>query len=269
MPNISEISVNRFGSKYWMRYQNYSFAAREPLAPVVSQELSHLISQFALAFSMMPTGPRLVALMGLQVGDNAYVAPDGRWLGRYVPAVLRSYPFGLLHSDGARRSVCVDLDSGLVSDDPARGERFFMEDGTLSPALQEVVGFLQAYETNRLQTEQAGNELQKLGLLEPWPLAAVSLDGSTQKIEGLLRVHEADLARLSGDELVRLRDSGGLVLAYAQLFSMANIKIVQELTQAQQTARRMREAAPPVNAKGELDLEFLNSGGTLDFSRLL
>ena len=36
-----------------------------------------------------------VALMGLTKEANVFVGPAGQWLGGYVPAVLRTYPFRL------------------------------------------------------------------------------------------------------------------------------------------------------------------------------
>ena len=57
---------------------------------------------------------------------NLFVGPDGHWLGGYVPASLRSYPFRVLGSEGSGQlALCVDEDSGLVVEDSMEREKSF------------------------------------------------------------------------------------------------------------------------------------------------
>ncbi|MGL5114616.1 MAG: SapC family protein [Beijerinckiaceae bacterium] len=268
MPNIIELNPTRFGSKRWKRFTSYSFASGDVLAPVVLHELSRIVPQFAIAFLTTPEGPLPVALLGLKSGDNVFVAPEGRWVGRYIPAIFRCYPFSLLPAANGKRVVCIDTDSGLLCDDHEQGELLFTAEGTPSPELQQVLGFLQAYETNRASTRVAADALQRFSLFEPLPTETAAGSDEAGATPVLLRIREAALAALSPDELAQLRDSNGLALAYAQMFSMANIEMLEEMTRARQHARQKQAAIPPVNARGELDLEFLNTSGTLDFSKL-
>lgn len=267
MQSVCEISPSQFGSKFWKRFSGYGFAATEAVTPVVLQELPQVLPHFVIAFTASSGGVSPVVLLTLQPGLNSFVSLDGRWLVRYVPAILRSYPFCVRPTADGRRVVCVDQDSGLIVEAPTQAEIFFEPDGTPGPALREVVTFLQAYEANRLQTATAATALQQMGLLEPWPLTTAGEDQG-RAISGLMRVREAALAGLSGEQLVQLRDVGGLALAYGQLFSMGNLALVSELTVAQRRAREALKAQPQVNAKGELDLEFMNTSSTIDFSRI-
>ena len=58
-----------------------------------------------------------MAVMGLTPEHNLFVGPEGQWLGGYLPAAMRSYPFRLLRSEGSEQmTLCVDEDSGLVVD---------------------------------------------------------------------------------------------------------------------------------------------------------
>ena len=51
----------------------------------------------------------MVGLLSLQPGSNLFVAPGGQWLGAYIPAVWRGYPFRVLPAEGDESSVlCVD-----------------------------------------------------------------------------------------------------------------------------------------------------------------
>lgn len=82
------------------------------------------------------------------------VAPDGRWLGGYVPAYFRSYPFRLLRQQNTDQTVlCVDTDSGLVVEGDVAGEDFIGPDGNISPALKQVVDFLDETERSRRTTD--------------------------------------------------------------------------------------------------------------------
>ena len=88
------------------------------------------------------------------------VAPDGRWLGGYIPASLRGYPFRLLPQQGTDQIVlCIDTDSGLVVDGNAAGEDFVGPDGNISPALKKVLDFLNQLERSRQATDVAVSAL--------------------------------------------------------------------------------------------------------------
>ena len=69
--------------------------------------------------------------MGSEIADDVLVAPDGRWLGGYVPACFRRHPFRLVPKQGTDQTVlCVDTDSGLVVEGDAAGEDFFDREAT-------------------------------------------------------------------------------------------------------------------------------------------
>ena len=87
-------------------------------------------------------------------------------------------------------------------------------------------------------------------------------NGNPRLIAGLYRVDEAVLNTLTGDALVELRDIGALQAAYCQLLSMQHLPRLGELVQTQ------AKAGMPSTPSGELDLEFLNQGGTIKFDHL-
>src|SRR5262249_20745091 len=129
------VERERHAGKGWRRPVGYGFAAKQVIAPLGG-------SEFAFAVAAMPIGfPRHggrslpMALLGIQKDRTLFVSPTGQWLGRYVPAVFRFYPFSLSRSDGSETtSLCVDEDSGLIVDAAEENaEKFFTADGQLSP----------------------------------------------------------------------------------------------------------------------------------------
>jgi hypothetical protein len=165
-----------------------------------------------------------VAVLGVEPNRNLFVGEDGRWLGGYVPAALRGYPFVLGRGADGRQMLCVDEASALVTDGP-EGERFFEDDATLSPAVRQTLDFLTRIEQSRVVTATACGVLQGRNLIEPWPIT-LKTHQAERRIEGLFRVNEGALNALEDDAFVSLRKAGALPLAYAQLLSMQQLRVL-------------------------------------------
>ena len=140
MVQFVAVNKERHGAKRWQRPVNYPFAAAEASVPVIGAELGRAALSMPLAFSEKAGRYTLVAVLSLAPGKNSFVGSDGRWLGGYVPAWLRVYPFCFLPQKGGGEPVLsVDEGSGLVVDGGLSGEAFFDVDGKLSPALKPIV----------------------------------------------------------------------------------------------------------------------------------
>jgi hypothetical protein len=158
----------------------------------------------------------------------------------------------------------VDEDSGLVTDGPD-GEAFLNEDGTPSSAVADVLNFLTQVEANRKVTARICTALQQYELIQPWPIK-VQTDEREQSIDGLFRIDEAALNVLPADAFTKLRDTGALIVAYCQLLSMQHLARLGQLAKAHAQADASQELK--TTASGELDLEFLNEGGSINFGNL-
>ena len=258
MNGLTVVSRDRHSTKRWKRYSSYDFAAKETVAPLVMQEMPRACLSLPIGFIKSEQGFRLVAVQGLQPGRNLWVAPDGRWLGAYVPAAYRSYPFVLANVEDGRRMLCIREDSGLVND--TEGERFFDKEGQPAKPVQDVLGFLEQVSNNAQLTVRLCKLLEDHKLIQPWALT-LRAGESEQKVEGLFRVDEAALNALPIESLDTLRKAGALPMVYCQLISMQHLQRLGQL--AQQHAAATDIAA----ADGrELDLEFLNDDGNIRFS---
>ncbi|MFW5834274.1 MAG: SapC family protein [Pseudomonadota bacterium] len=251
MPEYVAVSRERHGQRRWRRFEDYGFARGEVAVPIVAAELPRVVLTLPIAFVRAGGDMVPAALLGLQPGQNLYVAPDGRFLASYVPAALRSYPFRLLaHPEPSRGFVlCVDETSLCLTMATADDEPFFTSDGQPTQAIAGLLKHLEAVEANRPVTARATAALLEAGVLEPWPLKVGERD-----VQGLQRVAEGQLARLEPEALVRLRDTGALTLAYAQFFSMGHLPTLARLAELQ---GRTRAAVQPIAEDLEFDFDNL------------
>ncbi len=263
MPTITPISRNTHGAKRWRRYNGYKFAASEAVASLVVDELPRAAMSLPIGFSALGDDFMPAALLGLAPGQNLLVSPDGRWEGRYIPAIFRGYPFVLAQADEDREALCIREDSGLVTDGP-EGERFFDENGEPSKPTTDILSFLQKLSASRKATQRVCAVLKEHGLILPWTITIKTPTGD-QHAEGMHRIDEVALNGLSGEALLKVREAGGLAVVYCQLMSMQHLTALGQLAaaRAEAAARKL-----PVNEAGELDLEFMNDGAMLDFGRL-
>ena len=263
MPQYQAITKTDFANLRWKRYENYHFAALDAVAPLVAHELSK--AALALPIAFVPQGQTYTpaAVQGLASGQNLYVHPDGRWLTTYIPAAYRSHPFRMAQTPDGQEVLCVDTDSGLISE--TEGDAFITDSGEPSPELVKVIDFFQQIAANRQATQAACGVLQSHGLIQPWPIAVKTEQGD-KTVQGLYRIDEARLNALSAPALKEIQAAGALAMAYSQLLSMQHLPTLGQL--AELHAQAQSKPALPTNASGELDLEFLNNNGTLSFGNL-
>lgn len=262
MPKIQVISREHHASRRWQRYADYHFAAQDAVAPLVVQELPRAAMMLSIAFVESDGGFLPVAVQGLKAGHNLFVAADGRWLSAYVPAAYRGYPFRLAATEDGKQVLCVDEDSGLVTDGP-EGEPFFNEDGTPAKAVADALDFLIKVQANREATARICALLQRHSLIQPWPIKVQAPEGE-QNIEGLHRIDEAALNALPAEAFIELRDAGALPAVYCQLLSMQHLQLLGRLAEAHANAAQ----SLPATASGDLNLDFMNQGGTITFGNL-
>lgn len=262
---ITAISQSEFGHKRFKRYDSYAFAAKDALAPLVLKEIVRAVMVMPVGFAKVKDAFVPVAVLGLGDGMNLFVAPDGRWIGRYVPASYRSYPFVLANSTEDKQILCFDDASGLLSE--SEGEPFFAEDGKPTKGINDILNFLTQLSSNRLVTERVCALLQEHNLIEPWPIKLKGKEDEPERdLEGLFRVNETAFNQLGEKPLHALLQGGALALIYCQLLSMQHLPVLGELLKAREAAEQ--QAALPKNEAGELDLTFLADDTTLSFSNL-
>jgi len=264
MPHLTAISPEQFADKAWKHSAGYSFAIRTNILPVVAAELTHLVPAMPLGFVQNGDTFQMVAITSLQPNTNVYVPPDGRWLGSYIPSTLRSYPFCLVKLQDSEKSVlCIDEGSGLLVN-AGQGAAFFDDFGAPTQAVRDVVEFLTHIERSRLLTQAAVDALHSAGLIQPWPINVQNGD-QTVIGEGLFHINEATLNALPVEGFLKLRHTGALSVAYAQLLSMNQLSILENLSRIQ--AQIKAQAVPQIKAlTGLKGFRMSQEEGTIKFN---
>jgi len=129
-----------------------------------------------------------VALVGLTPDQSLFVSADSLWQGHFVPSAYRFHPFALLPASEGREVLCIDEDSGLVTDGP-EGEPFFGDDGEPSKVVADIFSALQETSTHRTATRSVCALLKAHELIQPWPITVQTPSGP-QHVEGLYCINE-------------------------------------------------------------------------------
>jgi hypothetical protein len=260
MPNYQAVSQSTHTELRWKRFSHYQFASLDAAAPLVVQELPKAAMALPLAFIEQNGHYTPVAVLGLQNGQNLFVAPDGRWIGGYTPAAYRGYPFVLASTPDEQLVLSVDADSGLVGPEGEDFEEaFFGEGGEPAQAVKDVMQFLEQVRANRQLTQRLCELLAREGLIQPWPIS-IKADNGEQAVQGLYRIDEAKFNALGAEALHQLQQAGALPLIYCQLLSMQHLPLLGKLAQAH--AKAKEQAQVQANAPMDFD-QLLNASEAL------
>ncbi|TXM67544.1 SapC family protein [Methylobacterium sp. WL12] len=245
--NLQPVSHERHQTRRWIRFPDYHFTASYSWAPLAAAEVTKAALALPLAFIERAGQWSLVGVLGLKPDQNLYVTPDGQWIGSYIPAVFRAFPFSMRRSETGEVILCVDEGSGLVLES-GEGEPFFGEGGEPSDSIKQVLSFLSETAKSEAVLTQACGALHAQGVFEPWPIT-IDGDEGQQQVGGLYRINEAALNRLDDVSFNQLRRAGVVPLAYAQLLSIGNLTDLARLAQARaqaEAAERARAEVKPM-----------------------
>jgi len=256
---MKPITREHHGAKRWLRPASYAFARADTTIPLIATELPQAALVMPVGFVGQGEDLVPVALVGLTPGQNLFVSSDDKWQTHFVPTTYRFHPFALLPSGQGSEVLCIDEDSGLVTDGP-EGELFFGDDGEPSKFVADIFTSLQEISTQRLATRSACALLKVHGLIEPWPIAIQGLSGDRQ-VDGLYCISEEALDALSDEAFLELRAARGLTVAFCQLLSM------QHLPGLTQMAAARAAAAMPTAKPAAPGSQMLDDDRPLDFSK--
>jgi hypothetical protein len=167
-----------------------------------------------------------MAVLGLAQGENLMLGADGSWAARYVPALLRAYPFGLARAEGQNYVVVVDAKADALS--ASEGDPLFDAQGAPTPMLEERRKFIEQLEAEAQRTRLFGRQLIEFDLLQPMRFEATLPGGGQLSVDGFLAVDEKKFAGLSAERVAQLHGNGVLALVYAHLGSLQLMRALVE-----------------------------------------
>jgi hypothetical protein len=231
MSSVEVITKERHAGKRWRKPKGYQYAVANTLAPICPSELALACSAMPLAFVKEGDSYHLVAVLSPVPGKNMFVAPNGSWLGTYIPAVIRGYPFRLARNAQTNDfALAIDESVGITAAEEPETEPFFKPDGTPAATTQMIIDMLTQIQAQLASADRVVALVSELGLLQPWHLKVQTEQGD-QEMTGLYRLDEAAMNGLSDNEFLRLKSAGALSLAYAQLLSMSQTAMFSRLAQ--------------------------------------
>lgn len=197
-----------------------------------------MTAHLPLAFAQLGDEWQLVALTSLLPGVNHLVGPQGQWLGEYIPAIFRSYPFTLSRA-GSKDSdgylLCA-LAEGEHIVDAERGVPFFDESGQACEQTRRIGNFLVEIEASRLQTTRAVRALIEAKLLVAWNLQSEH-NGEVRDVSGFFKIDEVGFSKITQETFLKLQNAGALPLAYAQIYAREQFGRLQQAIKKQEQLR--------------------------------
>lgn len=256
MPQWIALSYSQHADSHYLPREGYHFAAYQAVASILIVELPKLLPHYPLGFIQQGEDYQAVAVLSLDGQRNLYVAPNGKWIGSYVPASLRGYPFALANNEQGGKVLAIEADS-LTEQEV---EPLFNDAGEPAETVASTLDFLKQCEQNRQLTQQAVNALQEASVIEPWPLQLGRGEGQEPlKVQGLYRVSEQALNVLDAEAYAKLQGAP-MALAHAQLFSTHNLHHLTErarlLAEAEQPAAPVPENLDSLFGGDDDDLTF-------------
>lgn len=166
-----------------------------------------------------------VAVFGLKPEQNLCIQGD-RWRIRYVPAILRFYPFAMARVNEQQVAVCVDTSWSGLSE--TTGEALFTDAGEPTEFLLTVRKQLEDLETEIERTRLLGELLMEKNLLQDMRFDATLPNGEKLVVDGFLTVDDKKLAALPDTEILELHKKGVFGLIHAHQVSLGNMRRLVE-----------------------------------------
>jgi SapC len=199
------------------RAAGYQFAVNAQSVPIGLTEFDAVAQHYPILFTS-GANPVPVALLGLREGQNLFVRPDGAWQpDAYLPAYVRAFPF-IFVEDAEKKTLVVGVEPDADQLRPDTGQPLF-EDGRPSPALNEAVGFCQAFREAVNAAANFARALESAKLLEDEEATVNFTAGGSARIRGFKILKPERLAEVDDATFLDWRRMGYLNAIYAHLFS--------------------------------------------------
>jgi len=226
--DVTPVTRQAHGQLSLKKGETFEFARETNAVPVVLAEFPAASGEFAIVFTDPSEGLIPAVIMGVREKENAYIAKDGKWEARYVPAFLRRYPF-VFATDAKAETFTLMIDPNYAGfNTEGKGERLFDADGEQTAFLTNTLNFLREYQAHFARTRAFAGKLEELGLLEPVEARVPLPKDPERRLTGFKIVNRDKLKALSGDVLSQMLKTDELELIFLHLFSLRNLGRLHE-----------------------------------------
>lgn len=217
--NFIPISQTEHAICSWASPKSLDFAHSIPYVPICFQELYPTAASLPLFFLNDPMGTLVVAPIKInQHHQDTVLSKDARWLGGYIPAFLRLYPFACAPSSelGNPAQILIDSQSKYFLSGPSEN-RIFDVTGHPTLKFENVVSAIKKYSDGVALMSQAASQLSKLNLLMS-ARTIPTFDDTTY--DNMYVVNATALQAIKPSKMLSLCKNGTLALVYAHLTSL-------------------------------------------------
>jgi hypothetical protein len=195
------------------------------MAPLMLQEFPAAAHHYPIFFIKDEQNNTFTAtaVFGLKDGENVFIENDA-WVGGYLPASLRGYPFTLARAGEEQLILCVNEQADIVS--KTEGQALFTADGKPTEFFEGINTFFKEFiDANNVSTNIM-TQLAELGLFRADGLQYRNSAGEEKRVNGFYVIDREKLDALTDEQFLSLRKFGVLPAIYAHFSSLERISEV-------------------------------------------
>ena len=244
------VSAQRHGDWCVDPSAKYKFAGGVNAVPLMAVEMAAAAREYTIVFAGSAEAVTPLVLLGVENHENVYLTEDGGWSAKYIPAVVRRYPFVFSkNEDGNTFTLCID-ESWAGCNQEGRGQRLFDEQNKPTSYIENVLGFLKEFQRQSERTQEYCNKLKALDLLDSSQLQFTIAGSAEKTLRGFMAVNRDKLKALSPQALSDLAQTDALELTYTHLLSMNNLSLMFERGAGRRGTPAPATGAAPVGSSG-------------------
>lgn len=213
---------------------SFDFAKPFHIASMMVHEFARAASVYPIVFLEDKEHDEFkpVAMLGLEAGENLFIAEDGSWKASYVPAIIRRYPFALARNSDQpdQFTVCIDEDAEVVSS--KEGQSLFSDKGEPTEVIENVKKYLGEMHQMEIFTKNFSHFLAENNLFTPLSMR-VRYDGQIRNVTGCYVINEERLNNLSDKKFLEIREKRYLAPIFAHLTSLSQLERLAMLKDGQ------------------------------------
>lgn len=204
---------------------------------VFPTEFEALARDYTILFRRTDDGLRASVLLGLDRGENLFVA-DGSWHARFVPALMQRGPFSIgvpAPGEPGEPMIHIDLADPRVS--RTEGEPVFRDHGGNAPFLDHVSGILRTIYAGQQIMPAMLNAFADAGLFEEASFDLDLGDGRRYAIPDVCILSAERFAALDGAALAALHAGDFLRCAVWAITSLGNLSALLDRKRTRDAGR--------------------------------
>jgi hypothetical protein len=237
---VIPLSRETHGKKRLKPVTSFDFARNMAVVRILAGEAAQIALNFPIVFINDNNTVAPFALLGFAKDENLLINDQGQWLGTYVPALLRRFPFFMGKADDTN-NLALLIEEAYLSDN--EGEPLFGPDeGEPKGPVARAIQLLTEIANQDLKTAALTKVFVDNDLIEPLPLQVTRGSESPVNLTGINVINETKLSALPDEKFLEIRRTGALSLAYTHFLSMGQIARLRTLA-----TTKLSKAAAAVN----------------------